>query len=136
VTTLLPLYVYPADDPDAWTAVATHGWDVTVIVNVHNGPGRRYDPAYGYACAALAEAKVPTLGYVDVDYAGRPVTDVRNDILAWRAYPVGGVFFDQVPSDLASLGWMTHAVADACGVRITDLPVTSEKVYKALRAMR
>jgi CO/xanthine dehydrogenase Mo-binding subunit len=24
-------------------------------------------------------------------------------------------------------------VADACGVRITDLPVTSEKVYRALR---
>jgi CO/xanthine dehydrogenase Mo-binding subunit len=31
---------------------------------------------------------------------------------------------------------VANAVADACGVRITDLPVTSEKVYKALRAMR
>ncbi|HMF47154.1 MAG TPA: xanthine dehydrogenase family protein molybdopterin-binding subunit [Candidatus Saccharimonadales bacterium] len=29
---------------------------------------------------------------------------------------------------------VANAVADACGVRITDLPVTSEKVYKALRA--
>jgi putative selenate reductase molybdopterin-binding subunit len=28
---------------------------------------------------------------------------------------------------------VANAVADACGVRITDLPVTSEKVYKALR---
>jgi putative selenate reductase molybdopterin-binding subunit len=27
-----------------------------------------------------------------------------------------------------------NAVADACGVRITDLPVTAEKVYRALRA--
>jgi len=27
---------------------------------------------------------------------------------------------------------VANAVADACGVRITDLPVTSEKVYKAL----
>jgi CO/xanthine dehydrogenase Mo-binding subunit len=29
---------------------------------------------------------------------------------------------------------VANAVADACGVRITDLPVTSEKVYRALRA--
>jgi len=29
---------------------------------------------------------------------------------------------------------VANAVADACGVRITDLPVTSEKVYKALCA--
>jgi CO/xanthine dehydrogenase Mo-binding subunit len=28
---------------------------------------------------------------------------------------------------------VANAVADACGVRISDLPVTSEKVYKALR---
>jgi len=29
---------------------------------------------------------------------------------------------------------VANAVADACGVRIIDLPVTSEKVYRALRA--
>ena len=29
---------------------------------------------------------------------------------------------------------VANAVADACGVRITDLPVTSEKVYRALRS--
>jgi CO/xanthine dehydrogenase Mo-binding subunit len=29
---------------------------------------------------------------------------------------------------------VANAVADACGVRITDLPVTSEKVYQALKA--
>jgi CO/xanthine dehydrogenase Mo-binding subunit len=31
---------------------------------------------------------------------------------------------------------VANAVADACGVRITDLPVTSEKVYQALKAAR
>ena len=30
-------------------------------------------------------------------------------------------------------GAVANAVADACGVRITDLPVTSEKVYRALK---
>lgn len=29
---------------------------------------------------------------------------------------------------------VANAVADACGIRITDLPVTSEKVYQALKA--
>jgi CO/xanthine dehydrogenase Mo-binding subunit len=29
---------------------------------------------------------------------------------------------------------VANAVADACGVRIMDLPVTSEKVYRALKA--
>ena len=28
---------------------------------------------------------------------------------------------------------VANAVADACGVRITDLPVTAEKVYQALK---
>ncbi len=31
---------------------------------------------------------------------------------------------------------VANAVADACGIRITDLPVTSEKVYRALKAGR
>jgi CO/xanthine dehydrogenase Mo-binding subunit len=31
---------------------------------------------------------------------------------------------------------VANAVADACGVRITDLPVTAEKVYEALRARK
>ena len=132
MTTLLPLYVYPADDPDAWAAVAGNRWDVSVVVNVHNGPGCRYDPAYGYATAALAEAGVPMLGYVDVDYAGRPIDDVRTDILAWRAYPVGGVFFDQVPSDLASLRWMTHAVATVRGRIVLNPGVRPHPGYAAL----
>ena len=29
---------------------------------------------------------------------------------------------------------IANAVADACGVRILDLPITAEKVYWALRA--
>jgi CO/xanthine dehydrogenase Mo-binding subunit len=29
---------------------------------------------------------------------------------------------------------VANAIADACGIRITDLPVTSEKVYQALKA--
>jgi CO/xanthine dehydrogenase Mo-binding subunit len=28
---------------------------------------------------------------------------------------------------------VANAVADACGARITDLPITAEKVYKVLQ---
>jgi len=28
---------------------------------------------------------------------------------------------------------IANAIADACGVRITSLPITAEKVYRALR---
>ena len=132
MTTLLPLYVYPTDDPDAWAIVAANRWDISVVVNVHNGPGQRYDPAYGYSTATLAEAGVPMLGYVDVGYGTRPLVDVRTDIEAWRTYPVSGVFFDQVPSDRASLGWMTLAAATARGRIVLNPGVRPHPGYAAL----
>ena len=36
-------------------------------------------------------------------------------------------------ANVPTAGAVANAVADACGVRITDLPVTSEKVYRALK---
>ena len=96
--TLLPLYVHPIDDPAAWTAIARATADVTVIVNVHNGPGVGLDPVYAEATEPLRAAGVPMLGYVDLDYGERTRVAVTRDLLGWRRYPVGGVFFDQVPA--------------------------------------
>jgi hypothetical protein len=98
VRVLLPLYVYPRDDPAAWNAVAGTSHPVTVVVNVHDGPGERIDPAYVAATSCLSEAGVPTLGYVDLGYGVRPRSAVRRDIDGWTRYRVGGVFFDRVPS--------------------------------------
>jgi len=135
VRTLLPLYVYPADDPDAWAgaaAVAAQGTELTVIVNVHNGPGGRYDPAYGYATATLAASGVPLLGYVDLGYAARPLRAVHADIAAWRWYPIGGVFFDQVPSDASALGWVGLAVAPVRGRVVLNPGTRPHPGYAAL----
>jgi len=115
VNLLIPLYVYPLDDREAWTAATRLGSDATIIVNVHNGPGERYDPAYAYATAALASAGVPMLGYVDLDYAARTLEAVYADITAWRLYPVGGVFFDRVPSESDALSWTALATAPVRG---------------------
>ena len=62
------------------------------------------------------------LGYVDVDYGTRPLIDVRTDIDAWRAYPVGGVFFDQVPSDRASLRLDDDAPRPPCAAASCSTP--------------
>jgi CO/xanthine dehydrogenase Mo-binding subunit len=43
---------------------------------------------------------------------------------------VGEIALDPVPSIIAS------AVADAVGVRISELPITAEKVYWGMRAAR
>jgi hypothetical protein len=132
VTVVLPLYVYPADDPDAWAALAAPAGDVEVVVNVHNGPGTRYDPTYGYATAALAAAGVPMLGYVDLGYATRSLALVHADVASWRWYPVGGVFFDQVPADASALGWVGLAVAAVRGRVVLNPGCRPHPGYAAL----
>ena len=149
LTTLLPLYVYPGEDPDAWAEVAGHGSAVLVVVNVHNGPGGAYDAAYGYATAALAERGVPMLGYVDLGYADRALAAVRADLAAWRWYPIDGIFFDQAPTDPTRLGWVEQVVAAVRGrvvlnpgtrpdpgyADLADLVCTFEGPWPRYRAM-
>jgi hypothetical protein len=96
--TLLPLYVHPVDDPAAWTAVSRAAADVTVIVNIHDGPGAWPDPVYAGVTESLRAAGVPMLGYVDLDYGERDRDAIWRDLRIWRRYPVCGVFFDQAPS--------------------------------------
>lgn len=129
---LVPLYVYPAEDPDAWSRAPFLGDDVTVIINVHDGPGGRYDAAYGYATATLAEAGVPRLGYVDLDYARRPVPDVHADIAAWRRYPVDGYFFDQVPTAANALRGVEEYLAPARGRRVLNPGTRPHPGYRDL----
>jgi hypothetical protein len=132
VSVLLPLYAYPLDDPDAWATACRLGMPATVIVNVHNGPGSRYDAAYGYATAALAAARVPMLGYVDLDYAARPVSQVHDDIARWRLYPVRGLFFDRAPSGSESLAWVGAATAPVRGRVVLNPGTRPHPDYAAL----
>ncbi|HET6213378.1 MAG TPA: spherulation-specific family 4 protein [Micromonosporaceae bacterium] len=114
---LVPLYVHPSTDPGAWQpgawrAVAGAG-GVTVVVNVSDGPGRGPDPAYRAATEVLARAGVPMLGYVDLGYAGRPLSDLLDDVAHWADYPVRGVFLDQAPASPFSVGPAALAVRAA-----------------------
>jgi hypothetical protein len=132
VTVLLPLYVYPTDDPGAWAGAARFGPAVTAVVNVHNGPGDGYDPEYGRATWALADAGVARLGYVDLAYARRSVEEVHADIAAWRRYPTDGIFFDQVPAEAGALAWVGPAVAPTVGRIVLNPGVRPSPGYAAL----
>ena len=81
ITTLLPMYVHPLEDPAGWAALGRHGPDVTVIVNVHNGPGDLPDTSYDIVTGNLRAAGVPMIGYVDLDFGQRPCRDVWRDVL-------------------------------------------------------
>ncbi|MER7275676.1 spherulation-specific family 4 protein [Dactylosporangium sp. NPDC000244] len=106
---LLPLYVHPLTDPEAWDCLPRGGACWT-IVNVHNGPGAGRDEVYAETTARLHEAGVRMLGYVDLGYGERANGEVWCDIVGWSQYPVGGIFFDQVPSDAAGLAYVTQVV--------------------------
>ncbi|AEW98145.1 MULTISPECIES: spherulation-specific family 4 protein [Streptomycetaceae] len=97
---LVPLYVHPAEDPAAWSALARDPSELYgVVLNVADGPGAVRDRAYVAAACLLRAAGVPVLGYVDVAYGRRPVRAVVADVCRHRAwYRVDGVFLDQAPA--------------------------------------
>ena len=59
-------------------------------------------------------------------------TDVMENVPAGPG-PYNSLAIGEV-ANTPTAAAVANAVADACGVRITDLPVTSEKVYQALKS--
>ena len=78
--------------------------------------------------ASFADYKIPTVA---------DLPELRTVLLdeeqggGWGPYQVKGIG-EQSNSQAAPA--IANAVADAVGVRIRDLPVTAEKVYRALHA--
>jgi hypothetical protein len=128
---LLPLYVHPLADPEAWDALPRGGACWT-IVNVHNGPGSGRDEVYAAATARLHEAGVRMLGYVDLDYGRRANGEVWCDIVGWSQYPVGGIFFDQAPSDAAGVAYVAQIVRAVRGSVVLNPGTHCQPGYAAL----
>ena len=76
--------------------------------------------------SSFGEFKIPTI--MDIP----PLkTDVMENVPAGPG-PYNSLAIGEV-ANTPTAAAVANAVADACGVRITDLPVTSEKVYRALK---
>jgi len=132
---LLPLYVHPLADPDAWDSLGRTTDRPTAIVNVHNGPGAGRDEAYTVATARLHDSGIRMLGYVDLDYGHRANGEVWCDIVGWAQYPVAGIFFDQTPSDEAGLAYVGQVVRAVRGAAVLNPGTRCLPGYAALADM-
>ncbi|WP_330241169.1 spherulation-specific family 4 protein [Streptomyces sp. NBC_00525] len=143
---LIPLYVHPAVDPDAWhRLIEAADRTYAVVLNPADGPGDAPDPAFVSAADALRGAGARLLGYVDTDYGLRSAADVMADAARHREwYGTDGCFLDQVSASGDALpGYrklvralrrrgassvvLNHGVHPAPGyAKIADLLVTFE----------
>jgi len=99
---VVPLYVHPLLDPQAWSALEELGTDLRcVVVNVADGPGSALtaDPRYVHAVRRLRRAGVTVAGYLDLAYGARSTGTVQRAVDAWEsAYEVSAFFLDRHPS--------------------------------------
>ena len=75
------------------------------IINPSNGPGVAVDPNYLTQVTESQAAGLKVLGYVATTYAGKDILATKGEIdLFVDFYPtLDGIFFDQVPTDCASI---------------------------------
>jgi len=96
----LPLYGYPnlgaAGNDWQRVADASARLSVTAVINPSNGPLSPPPAAFLAGIQLLRAAGVTVLGYVDTAFAARTQALVKQDINAYQAYGVDGIFFDQV----------------------------------------
>jgi len=77
------------------------------------------------ATQSLADYKIPT--FADMPTFQSVVLESEGGVGPFNIKGIGENSFSPMAPAIA------NAVADACGARITDLPITAEKVYRALR---
>jgi CO/xanthine dehydrogenase Mo-binding subunit len=78
--------------------------------------------------ANLGDYKLPTMA--DAPALETVLIETRHGPAPYEGKAIGEL------SNVAVAAAIANAVDDACGVRITDLPITAEKVYSALQAKR
>ncbi|MDH6224139.1 MULTISPECIES: spherulation-specific family 4 protein [Streptomyces] len=122
---LVPLYVHPAEDPDAWRRLTASADRVYgVVLNPASGPGVRPDPAFTAVAGALRAAGARLLGYVDTDYGVRDPAEAVEDMRRFREwYAVDGCFLDRVTTARESLAGCRRLVRAVrrCGARTVVL---------------
>ena len=141
---LVPAYIYPANDGrKEWQrliAVASKV-DVVAIANPDSGPGPASNPDYAAIIAEASSHGVKLVGYVNTEYARRPLAAVKKDIDTWVGfYPqIAGFFLDQQSRDARHADYYAELRAYAKGKLHDSLVITNpgspcDKTYLAQRA--
>jgi hypothetical protein len=85
-----------------------------IVMNPHNGPGRRARASFRAAVSVAHDSGSRVLGYVATRYGARSISGVLEDVdrhIAW--YDVDGIFFDEVaagPERLLHYGVLARRV--------------------------
>jgi hypothetical protein len=132
----IPAYFAPGP---LWTQLdAAAGPVGMAIVNPDSGPGSACSPAYAAQISRSRAQGIAVIGYVDTEYAARPLADVRRDIdryLAW--YGVDGIFLDQVGATRTCLPYYAAASAaikagDAAALAVLNPGATVPESFMAV----
>lgn len=96
----VPSYFWPncANNPNCdWNRMASGAPKVALtVINPNSGAGSYIDPAFVSAVQNEHKAGATVIGYVDTNYANRPIAAIANEINNYYAwYNVDGIFFDQ-----------------------------------------
>ena len=116
---LVPAYIYPGGDGlRDWQRLiaAADRVPIIVIVNHDSGPGKQVDKDLLAVLERAQRSKLTLIGYVPLNYARRPVADVKADVDSWLSlYPgvFGGIFFDEQPSRPAGIPYVAQCAAYA-----------------------
>ena len=107
---IVPAYFYPSGPGvKAWQRLinASSKVPIVVVANPSSGPGEVQDTEYASVIDSASEKGVRVIGYVNTEYAKRPMTDAKNEIDRWvYFYPsVAGFFFDQQSPDAHDVGY-------------------------------
>jgi Spherulation-specific family 4 len=94
--------------PQDWGRASTGGRSPAVLIlNPASGPGPAADPVFRPAIAEARGGGTDVIGYVDTNYAQRPLAQAERDVREYRDwYGVTSIFLDQTPTEgSAQLGY-------------------------------
>ena len=111
---IIPAYFYPAGPGlKQWERLieAAARVSIVAVANPATGPGESMNVDYGSIVRRATRRGVVVLGYVNTNYAQRPLPEVQADVARWLAfYPeIRGIFLDAQPSDAKYVDYFAQA---------------------------
>jgi spherulation-specific family 4 protein len=121
----------PFDDSGAWSRAAVLG-EAAVPIVIRPAAGLRTCLERLITCSATP------IGLVSLDYGTRAPAEVADEVRAWAALPVRGIFFDHAPASPYLVGPVMRAVKAARGAGLPTIVLNAgvpvDPIYRELEA--